>query len=109
MKRAVTSCRMGLFVLHLRSCVIMKIMSLEKHIVIDARIRRASSGRPLDRLVECLQDIDHQNRYTILVSPGDPWKMHSPNFTPLPCPFPQFSFNPLHEIRFAWMLYRLKP
>lgn len=82
---------------------------MNKHIIIDARIRRASTGRPLDRLVEYLQDIDHENRYTILVSPGDPWKMHSPNFVSLPCPFPQFSFNPVHEVRFAWMLYRLKP
>ena len=84
-------------------------MSVRKHIVIDARIRRASSGRPLDRLVENLQNIDQENRYTILVSAGDDWKMRAPNFTALPCPFPQFSFNPLHELRFAWLLYRLHP
>lgn len=84
-------------------------MSDPKHIVIDARIRRASTGRPLDRLVEQLQDIDTYHRYTILVQPDDPWKMRSPNFHTLPCPFPQFSFNPLHELRFAWQLYRLKP
>lgn len=82
---------------------------MPKHIVIDARIRRSSTGRPLDRLVENLQDLDHENRYTILVSAGDHWNMRAPNFTTLPCPFPQFSFNPLHDIRFAWMLYRLKP
>src|SRR5688572_15168850 len=84
-------------------------MSERKHIVIDARIRRASTGRPLDRLVEHLQDIDAYHRYTILVQPDDPWKMRSPNFHTLPCPFPQFSFNPLHELRFAWQLYRIKP
>jgi glycosyltransferase involved in cell wall biosynthesis len=84
-------------------------MSSRKHIVIDARIRRASSGRPLDRLVEHLQDIDTYHRYTVLVQQDDTWKMRSPNFHTLPCPFPQFSFNPLHELRFAWLLYRLKP
>ncbi len=82
---------------------------MSKHIVIDARIRRASTGRPIDRLVEYLQDIDHGNRYTILVQPDDPWKMHSPAFTPLPCPYPQFSLNPLHQLAFALQLYRLKP
>lgn len=80
-----------------------------KHIVIDARIRRASSGRPLDRLVENLQDLDHDNRYTVLVAQDDDWRMRARNFTTLPCPFPQFSFNPLNELRFAWMLYRLRP
>jgi glycosyltransferase involved in cell wall biosynthesis len=80
-----------------------------KHIVIDARVRRSSTGRYADQLVEHLQDTDHTNRYTILVAPDDDWKMHNPNFTTLPSPFPQFSFNPLHELRFTWQLYRLKP
>jgi glycosyltransferase involved in cell wall biosynthesis len=84
-------------------------MITTKHIVIDARIRRASTGRPLDRLVEQLQDIDHFHRYTVLVQPDDPWKMRAKNFTTLPCPYPQFSLNPLHQLRFAWQLYRLKP
>lgn len=84
-------------------------MLTPKHIVIDARIRRASTGRPLDRLVEELQDIDTTNRYTVLVQPDDSWHMHARNFTTLPCPFPQFSVSPLREIQFAWMLYRLKP
>jgi len=82
---------------------------MSKHIVIDARIRRSSTGRPLNELVNHLQDIDHENRYTILVQPDDDWQMHSPAFSTLPCPFPQFSFNPLNELRFAWQLYRLKP
>ncbi|HSW66033.1 MAG TPA: glycosyltransferase family 1 protein [Bacillota bacterium] len=80
-----------------------------RHIVIDARNRRSSTGRYTDRLVEHLQDIDHDNRYTILVQPDDPWEMHSPAFTTLPCPFPQFSFNPLDQIRFARQLYQLHP
>jgi len=80
-----------------------------KHIVIDARARRSSTGRYADELVEHLQDVDHSNRYTVLVAPDDSWQMHSPDFQTVPCPFPQFSYNPLHEIRFAWQLYRLKP
>ncbi|HZM64638.1 MAG TPA: hypothetical protein VFB59_05885, partial [Candidatus Saccharimonadales bacterium] len=83
-------------------------MAARKHIVIDARIRRSSTGRPLDMLVEELQKIDHYHRYTVMVQPDDNWKMHTPNFHTLPCPFPQFSLNPLHELRFAWQLYRLK-
>ncbi len=82
---------------------------MSKHIVIDARIRRSSTGRPIDELVNHLQDIDHENRYTILVQPDDDWQMRSPAFQTLPCPFPQFSINPLTELRFAWQLYRLKP
>ncbi len=82
---------------------------MSKHIVIDARIRRSSTGRPLHELVEYLQKYDHENRYTVLVQPGDDWQMAAPNFTTLPCPFPQFSLNPLNELRFAMLLYRLKP
>lgn len=83
--------------------------NLPRHIVIDARVRRSSTGRYADQLVEHLQNIDHTNRYTILVASDDDWTMHAPNFTTLPCPFPQFSLNPLNELRFAWQLYRLKP
>lgn len=84
-------------------------MSTAKHIVIDARIRRASTGRPVDRLLEYLQELDHTNRYTILLQPDDPWKPRAGNFTPLPCPFPQFSFSPLTELKFASLIYKLKP
>jgi glycosyltransferase involved in cell wall biosynthesis len=82
---------------------------MPNHIVIDARIRRATTGRYTDRLVEHLQDIDHENTYTILVQPDDPWRMKAGNFSTLPCPFPQFSFSPLPDLKFARQLYRLKP
>ncbi len=82
---------------------------MQKHIVIDARIRRSSTGRPLDELVKHLQKYDHTNKYTVLVQPDDDWQLEAPNFSTLPCPFPQFSLNPLHELRFALLLYRLKP
>ncbi len=85
------------------------IIAMSRHIVIDARIRRASTGRYVDRLVEHLQNIDTLNRYTILVQPDDRWKMRAKNFKTLPCPCPQFSFNPLPDLRFANQLYKLKP
>lgn len=79
------------------------------HIVIDARIRRASTGRYTDRLLEHLQKIDSTNRYSILVEPSDPWHPSATNFHTVPCRFEQFSFNPLDQILFSWQLYRLKP
>jgi glycosyltransferase involved in cell wall biosynthesis len=84
-------------------------MSLPKHIVIDARNRRSSTGRYTDRLVEHLQSIDTYRRYTILVQPDDNWKMKGKNFTTLPCPYAQFSFNPLEQINFWRQLKRQKP
>jgi glycosyltransferase involved in cell wall biosynthesis len=80
-----------------------------RHIVIDARIRRASTGRYIARLLDHLQKIDTFHKYTVLLDPKDDWKPTAPNFHALPCPFPQFSFNPFYELRFAWRLYRLKP
>lgn len=82
---------------------------MQKHIVIDARIRRSSTGRYIDRLIEHLQAIDSDNRYTILLQPDDPWRPKAPNFTRQDCPFAQFSLNPLQQINFARQLYGLKP
>jgi glycosyltransferase involved in cell wall biosynthesis len=81
----------------------------QKHIVIDARNRRTSSGRYTDRLVEHLQEFDTTNRYTILVQPDDLWQLKNPNFTTTSCRFKQFSFNPWDQVAFSWQLYRLKP
>jgi glycosyltransferase involved in cell wall biosynthesis len=80
----------------------------KKHIVIDARIRRASTGRPVARLLEHLQEIDTEHRYTVLLEPDDPWKPTSKNFSTLPCRFRQFSFNPLNQLFYAKQLYALK-
>lgn len=80
-----------------------------KHIVIDARIRRSSTGRYADRLLEHLQNIDHVHRYTVLLQPDDPWQPRAQNFAAAPCSYPQFSFNPLHQFGFARQLRRLRP
>ncbi len=79
------------------------------HIVIDARIRQASTGRPVDRLLEYLQQIDTTNKYTVLLRSGDKWQPTNSNFVVLECKYPIFSFNPLQQITYAWFLHNLKP
>jgi glycosyltransferase involved in cell wall biosynthesis len=81
----------------------------QKHIVIDARIRPASTGRYVDRLLEHLQTIDTTNRYTVLLDPSDSWQPTAKNFAALPCPYKKFSFNPLDHITFARFIHKLKP
>jgi glycosyltransferase involved in cell wall biosynthesis len=81
---------------------------MAKHIVIDARIRRTSTGRYADRLLEHLQTIDHENRYSILVHADDPWRPSAANFSRVHCRYPQFSLNPLHDLGFARQMYGLK-
>jgi glycosyltransferase involved in cell wall biosynthesis len=80
-----------------------------KHIVIDARIRRSSTGRYTDRLLNHLQTSGSPHRFTVLVQPDDPWRARSINFEVVPCPYPQFSLNPLNDFRFAFQLRELKP
>ncbi len=80
-----------------------------KHIVIDARIRRSSTGRYTDRLVTHLQTIDNENRYIILVEADDNWQMSNQNFSTIKVDYRQFSFNPVQQIGFARLLYKLKP
>lgn len=81
----------------------------KKHIVIDARIRRASTGRPVARLLEHLQDLDNDHRYTIILEASDDWKPTNKNFTTVPTRFSIFSFNPLNQALYSWQLYKLKP
>lgn len=79
------------------------------HIVIDARNRRSAGvGRYTDRLLQHLQNIDNVNKYTILLGSEDGWQPSADNFSSVPCPFPQFSVNPLNEFRFAGQLYGLR-
>lgn len=84
-------------------------MLSQKHIVIDARIRRTSTGRYVARLLDHLQSIDTFHKYTILVQPDDDWSPTVSNFHALPCPYSQFSFNPLEQIGFTKQLLGLKP
>lgn len=65
-----------------------------KHIVIDAREIRTSTGRYVERLLHYLQDIDTAHRYTVLLKPKDidGWRPTNPNFSKLVCPYKEFSF-----------------
>jgi len=85
----------------------------QKHIVIDARIRRSSTGRPVDKLLGHLQNLDSKYRYTIILAKGDEWRptnvSASRRIKVVYSRFPVFSFNPFQQILFAWQLYRLKP
>lgn len=80
-----------------------------KHIVIDARNRRSSTGRYTDRLIEHLQSVDTDNKYTILIQSTDTWEPKSKNFSTQASDFPQFSFNLLNDFRFAKQITDLKP
>jgi glycosyltransferase involved in cell wall biosynthesis len=84
---------------------------MTKHIVIDARSRPsgAGSGRYIDRLLSHLQEFDKSNKYTVLLRPADDWTPTAPNFTALPCPFRQFSFNPLDQLILGRFLRKLRP
>lgn len=77
--------------------------------MIDGRIRRTSTGRYVDRLLEHLQTLDHENIYTVLLQPDDPWRPTASNFSVAACPFAQFSLNPADQIRFPRLLKKLKP
>lgn len=84
-------------------------MKNKKHIVIDARIRRASTGRPVARLLEHLQEIDTDHDYTIILEKGDDWKPKSNRFATVNTRFPMFSFNLINQVLYAKQLYSLKP
>ncbi len=64
-----------------------------KHVVIDARELRTSSGRYVERLLHYLQQLDSKHRYTILVKPEDMagWQPTNPNFQKLSCPHKEFT------------------
>ena len=80
-----------------------------KHIVIDARNRRSSTGRYTDMLLEYLQKKPSNFQYTVLVLEEDPWDPKDKNFKRVACSFKQFSLSPIEQIRFAVQLYKLKP
>ena len=65
------------------------------HIAIDARIISSSTGRYVERLISNLEQIDRENRYSILVPEKDRdfWKPQNPNFTVRTIPFDNYSFS----------------
>ncbi len=66
-----------------------------KHILIDARELRTSSGRYVERLLHYLQKVDTEHRYSVLLKPADMsgWQASKPNFNAVACPHKEFSFD----------------
>lgn len=79
------------------------------HIAIDARIISSSTGRYVERLVNCLQDVDPINHYTILVRAKDEhyFTPRVPNFSVQVADFDNYSFR--EQIGFKFFLDRLAP
>lgn len=80
-----------------------------KHIVIDARNRQSSTGRYTARLLDHLQPTLKGCKVTVLLRSNDTWLPAAKNWHTANCDFPQFSFNPLHDIAFSKQLRQLKP
>jgi glycosyltransferase involved in cell wall biosynthesis len=80
-----------------------------KHIAIDARELRTSTGRYVERLLHYLQQIDTSHRYTVLLKPKDMdgWTPTNPNFTKLACPYKEFTFS--EQLGFYHQLEQLNP
>ncbi len=63
------------------------------HILIDARIINSSTGTYVERLLHYLQEVDHTNRYTVLVPTKDKdyWQPTGANFSVQTVPFANYS------------------
>jgi len=77
-------------------------------IVIDARESGTSTGRYVDKLIEYLQKIDHENQYVLLYKLGriDQAELSAPNFSKVETKYKEFTFG--EQLGFAWQLYSLK-
>lgn len=80
-----------------------------KHIVIVARELRTSTGRYIERLLHYLQQIDHDNDYTILLKPEDVdgWQPTNSRFRAVACPHKEYTFD--EQIGLLRQLNGLKP
>ncbi len=78
------------------------------HIVIDARIISSTTGRYIERILHYLQDLDQENRYTVLVLKKDKyyWKPRNPNFVVEVADFKPYSFG--EQLGFLRQLNRYK-
>lgn len=80
-----------------------------KHIVIDGRELRTSSGRYVERLLHYLQVIDKNHQYSVLLKPQDidGWELSNPNFSKVACPYKEFSFD--EQLKLLPQIKSLKP
>lgn len=71
------------------------------HILIDGRIIRSSTGTFVERLLRHLQDIDGDNRYTVLIERRDDdyWSPTRSNFTKFLVDIPQHSMAEQTRLR----------
>lgn len=66
-----------------------------RSIAIDARHLQSSTGTYMDRLLAHLQDVDTENRYTVILLEKDAkaWTPDAPNFTVEAVPYACYSFG----------------
>lgn len=79
------------------------------HIVIDARVINSGTGTYVAKLLKYLQEIDHDNDYTVLLREKDKeyWRPSAPNFTTRVAEFDNYSFA--EQIGYKRLLEELKP
>lgn len=79
------------------------------HIAIDARVINSGTGTYVAKLLEYLQQIDHENTYSVLVRAKDEayWQPTAPNFSVRVAEFDNYSFA--EQIGFKKFLDDLKP
>lgn len=77
-------------------------------LVIDARESGTSTGRPIDKLIECLHELRPQFDVVVLAkTPRIEYiKQIAPNFKVVESNYKEFTFA--EQLGFAWQLYRLK-
>lgn len=78
-------------------------------IAIDARIISTSTGRYVERLLEYLQQLDHQNDYVVLLMAEDfqRWQPQAANFSKQVANYPPYTFR--EQIGLGRQLDALKP
>lgn len=79
------------------------------HIAIDARVINSGTGTYVSKLLKYLQEIDHDNRYTVLLREKDKdyWKPSADNFTTMVAEFDNYSFA--EQIGYKKFLDELSP
>src|SRR5574344_1817640 len=79
------------------------------HIAIDARVINSGTGTYVMKLLEYLQQIDHDNEYSVLVPTKDRdyWQPTAPNFTVRTIDFPNYSLA--EQFGFRRYLEELNP
>lgn len=84
-------------------------MATRKTILIDAREWSTTTGRYVERLVEHLQEIDHEHHYIILQTPKDfaNWEPTNKNFEKVVSRFKEFSLG--EQLGFLWQIQELQP